>query len=54
MKHLDEANMGYFEHLWFSWTTALGLIIHGIFPMILTTWASDRLVAQRDKIKYNK
>ena len=54
MKHLKEANMGYFKHLWFAWTTALGLILHGLFPMILTTWASDRLMAKRDEIVQRK
>jgi hypothetical protein len=35
--------MSYFEHLVFAWKTAAGLMIHGLFPDLLVTYASDRL-----------
>lgn len=43
MKHLKEVGMGYFEHLWFAWSMALALLIHGIFPSLFTTYASEKM-----------
>ena len=43
MKHLKEVNMGYFEHLWFAWSMALALLVHGVFPSLFTTYASDKI-----------
>jgi hypothetical protein len=45
--HLRAINMSYFEHLVFAWRTAAGLMVHGLFPDLLVTYASDRL-CERD------
>jgi hypothetical protein len=42
-KHLDENNVTYFQHLKFSWTVAFVLIVHGLFPFIWETKASEIL-----------
>lgn len=52
MSHLRDVNMSYFEHLVFAWKTAGALIIHGICPGVLVTYASDRL-CHRDEEKSN-
>jgi hypothetical protein len=43
IKHLEEIQKGYFEHLWFAWRNAGALFIHGIFPFWFTTYVSDSL-----------
>jgi hypothetical protein len=43
MKHLEEAGMGYFEHLRFAWSMGLALLVHGVFPSLFTTYASDKI-----------
>jgi hypothetical protein len=47
MKHLKENNMGYFQHLLFSWHLSLVLFIHGLFPCILTNYVSNRLLNKK-------
>lgn len=49
MKHLKEIGMGYFEHMWFAWSMALALLVHGIFPSLFTTYASDKMKLSLDK-----
>ena len=51
MNHLREVNMGYFEHLRFAWLTAAGLVIHGLFPDLLVTYASDRLCHRAESVE---
>ena len=43
MKHLEENNKTYFEHLYHAWKIAGILVVHGLFPMLWTTKASDIL-----------
>jgi len=43
MSHLKEVNKGYFEHLCHAWKIAIVLIVHGIFPDVWKTKASDLL-----------
>jgi hypothetical protein len=43
MTHLKEVNMGYFEHLWFAWSMALALLVHGVSLSLFTTYASDKI-----------
>jgi hypothetical protein len=43
MSHLTEVNKGYFEHLFRAWKIAIVLIVHGIFPDIWKTKASELL-----------
>jgi hypothetical protein len=42
-RHLMTIGMGYFQHLFHAWTMALALIIHGVFPSVLTNYASDKM-----------
>jgi hypothetical protein len=48
MKHLDDVKMSYFEHLKFAWSMAFALLIHGVFPSLFTTYASDKLSRHTD------
>ncbi len=43
MSHLKEVKKGYFEHLFRAWKIAIVLIVHGIFPDIWKTKASELL-----------
>lgn len=47
MNHLTDAKMNYFEHLIFAWSMGIALLIHGVFPMILTTYASDKMAKSK-------
>ena len=47
IKHLEENNVGYFEHLFFALKVAGALIIHAVLPWVLVTYASDRLNARK-------
>jgi len=50
MKHLEENNMSYFEHLWFAWSMALALLVHGLVPPLFTTYASDKIKSKSNNI----
>jgi hypothetical protein len=50
MSHLDDVNHTYFQHLRRAWKIAFILFIHGLFPEIWKTKASDELC---QKNKYN-
>ena len=57
MKHLDDHQMNYFEHLWFAWKFAfelfyLGIIamIHGLLPWTHETTVSDRIIDMATKL----
>ena len=41
--HLQEVDMTYTQHLIHAWKMAGALLIHGLFPSILTTYASDKM-----------
>lgn len=43
MSHLKDVNMNYFTHLLRAYKVALVLMVHGIFPNIWKTKASDIL-----------
>jgi hypothetical protein len=43
MTHLKDVNMTYFQHLIRAWKIAVVLIVHGLFPNIWQTKASDML-----------
>ena len=49
MKHLKENNMSYLEHLLFAWSMALALLVHGLIPVLFTTYASDKMKSILDK-----
>ena len=40
MKHLEEINESYFQHLRFAWSVAFVLLVHGLFPWIWEDKAS--------------
>lgn len=43
MSHLKEVNLTYFQHLKRAWSIAGILIVHGLFPNVWKTKASDML-----------
>ena len=53
MRHLKEIQETYFEHLWFAWSVAFVLIVHGLFPFLWSMKASDMMdlktVERREK-----
>lgn len=44
MSHLKDVNMTYFAHLRRSFKVALILVVHGLFPNVWKTKASDILI----------
>jgi hypothetical protein len=46
MSHLKEVNRSYLRHLYHAWKVAGILIVHGLFPNIWETKASDNLCQQ--------
>jgi hypothetical protein len=46
MNHLKEVNRSYFHHLYHAWRVAGILIVHGLFPNVWKTKASDNLCQQ--------
>ena len=47
MSHLNEVGYGYFQHLFRAWKIAFILLVHGLFPNIWKTKASDELCKER-------
>ena len=47
-EHLKTIDMGYFKHLFHAWTMAFALLIHGVFPSVLTDYASDKMCDHDD------
>ena len=45
--HLNEVGYGYFQHLYRAWKIAFILLVHGLFPNIWKTKASDLLCKER-------
>ena len=48
MSHLNEVGYGYFKHLYRAWRIAFILLVHGLFPNIWKTKASDELCKERE------
>ena len=48
MSHLDDVKMTYLQHFRRAWTIAGILIIHGVFPNIWKTKASEMLCSDHD------
>jgi len=48
MKHLEENNVTYFEHLQFAWSVAFILLVHGLFPFIWTNRGSELLCKEEN------
>jgi len=49
-KHLQDNKMSYFQHLIHSWSMAFALAIHGVFPGVLETYASDKIKKHQESI----
>lgn len=47
IKHLEENNVGYFEHLFFALKIAGALAIHAVLPWFFKNYASDHLCKQQ-------
>jgi hypothetical protein len=47
VSHLHEVGYGYFKHLYRAWKIAFILLVHGIFPNVWKTKASDLLCKER-------
>ena len=43
MKHLDDVDMTYFQHMRHAWSIAFVLLVHGLIPCIWETKAKDKL-----------
>ena len=41
--HLKDIGMGYFQHMFHAWSMAFTLMLHGLFPSLLTDYASDKM-----------
>lgn len=46
-RHLKEIKMSYLEHLFFAWSMAFALLVHGVIPSLFTTYASDKIEEQK-------
>jgi len=47
MKHLEEIEESYFQHLCFAWKVAFVLIIHGLLPFLWETKASELMESRK-------
>lgn len=52
MDHLKETGMSYFKHLFRAWKISFVLFVHGIFPDIWKTKASDMLCERKNNSTY--
>jgi hypothetical protein len=43
MSHLKDVEMSYFRHFLRAWSIAFVLLVHGLFPNIWKTKASDMI-----------
>ena len=41
IKHLEWIQESYLEHLWFAWSVAFVLIVHGLLPWVWQFKASE-------------
>ena len=58
LKHLKDVKLNYIKHLRFTWFESirgilvmLGLIIHGVFPFILTNMFSSYIEGASKRVK---
>jgi hypothetical protein len=49
MSHLSNSGCNYFTHLFRAWKWAFILIVHGLFPFIWETKASDEICKDKNK-----
>ena len=49
MKHLEDINETYFEHLRFAVSVAVVFIVHGLFPWVWETKGTDMIRARETK-----
>ena len=43
MSHLNDTGFNYFQHLIRAWKLSFVLLVHGLFPLIWETKASDEI-----------
>ena len=43
MKHLEDINETYLEHLWFAVSVAFVFIVHGLLPLVWKTKGTDMI-----------
>ena len=53
IKHLEGIDEGYFEHLWFAWSVAFVLLIHGLMPWVWKFKATE-MMAQKEVHRQEK
>lgn len=51
IKHLEDINMGYFEHLIQAWRMGIILLVHGVFPFLWETKVSDEILDYQNNIE---
>jgi hypothetical protein len=49
--HLSDNNTNYLHHLIHAWGIAIILIVHGIFPFLFSTYASDKIIKNANNKK---
>jgi len=54
MKHLDEIELSYFEHLTRAWTISFVCFVHGVFPSIWETKAKELINGDPQDFKVMK
>lgn len=51
MKHLNDVNETYLEHLLFAWRVAFVLLVHGLCPFVWEDKASKMMEDRKNGIK---
>ena len=55
MRHLKVIHETYFEHLWFAWSVAFVMIVHGLMPWVwqfkATEMMTRRETQRQEKIR---
>lgn len=58
IEHLDWIDESYFEHLWFAWSVAFVLIVHGLLPWVwefrATEMTARREIKRNEKMRRNR
>lgn len=49
IKHLQWIDESYFEHMYFAWSVAFVLIVHGLFPWMWQFKATEMMARQETK-----
>jgi len=52
MKHLEETELNYFEHLARAWTIAFVCIVHGLLPFVWEHKATDIAMSDPKDFKF--